>query len=434
MYWPWNELGLPGPSSPETVKYAYAQRLKEVHPEEDPEGFQKLYRAYTAARRLATLMERDEPIRPSGQEPPSEPPPDETSQPESNWNFEELLKDDGVEIEEPIWQDSYDVIQPPPRMDRRLGWSLVSFLSFLTIALILLVQSIPNADQRNAKQLQEFLEKDFGVTLVSSPNNEDREDTIYLFWEKDNPTIRFQAELEEQDVEDGERGYNTNYTDAKLYREMRNFLLAWQEYPTWYDIERTDPDGEDMAEHAAPQGYYVFQLPLEGAEDFLNALGNRLERLSQEDWFVTDPPQFQLDFLHGDVVVLEYFSEEDLLPNGTELVQSYEDALGPTMLLALLNDYKVANWDYPNLDAVSILRQGNEGYVLDNPCWWVTCHGTNLSGEAQTINYFLSKDFTTLYAISQAALDGDEENIILEGWDPIQLDCGCNIEVWRTKS
>ena len=60
MYWPWIELGLSGPSDLETVKHAYARRLKEVHPEEDPEGFQRLHRAYTAARRLAALMERGE--------------------------------------------------------------------------------------------------------------------------------------------------------------------------------------------------------------------------------------------------------------------------------------------------------------------------------------------------------------------------------------
>lgn len=442
MYWPWNELGLSGPSDLETVKHAYAQRLKEVHPEENPEGFQRLHRAYTAARRLAALMERGEPVppppeSPPQEEPPSQPPPAGTAQPEDVWNFEELLGDDGTE-QEPDWQEPCSPPPPPPQTARRLGWLLFALLGGLCCLIIvplLLARSIPNADQRNARQLLKLLEEDFGVELVSSPNNRDREDDIYLFWEKDDPAIRFQANLEgERDPEDGERGYRTNYTDAKFYREMRNFLLAWPEYTTWYDIERTDPDGEDMAEHAAPQGYYVFQLPLEGTEDFLNALGNRLERLSQEDWFITYPPQFQLDFLHGDALILEYLSGEAPLPDGPELAQSYEDNLGPAMLLALLNDHGVANWDYPDLDAVSILRQGDEGRVLDDPCWWVTCHGTNLSGKAQTINYFLNKDFTRIYAISQDVLDGGGADIILEEWDPIQLECGCEIAVWRSRS
>lgn len=53
MSWPWSELGLDGPSSLEEVRRAYAQRVKEVHPEEDPEGFQRLHTAYQQARQEA---------------------------------------------------------------------------------------------------------------------------------------------------------------------------------------------------------------------------------------------------------------------------------------------------------------------------------------------------------------------------------------------
>lgn len=42
-----------GPSTPEEVRRAYAQRTKQTHPEEDPEGFQRLHRAYQEARRMA---------------------------------------------------------------------------------------------------------------------------------------------------------------------------------------------------------------------------------------------------------------------------------------------------------------------------------------------------------------------------------------------
>lgn len=53
MSWPWSELGLSSPADSQAVKRAYAQRLKTTHPEEDPEGFQRLHEAYQAARRLA---------------------------------------------------------------------------------------------------------------------------------------------------------------------------------------------------------------------------------------------------------------------------------------------------------------------------------------------------------------------------------------------
>ena len=53
MSWPWSGLGLDGPAPLPEIKRAYAQRLKTTHPEENPEGFQRLYSAYKAACRLA---------------------------------------------------------------------------------------------------------------------------------------------------------------------------------------------------------------------------------------------------------------------------------------------------------------------------------------------------------------------------------------------
>lgn len=58
MNWPWSELGLDGPASLEEVRRAYARRVKEVHPEEDPEGFQRLHTAYQEARQAARKAER----------------------------------------------------------------------------------------------------------------------------------------------------------------------------------------------------------------------------------------------------------------------------------------------------------------------------------------------------------------------------------------
>ena len=59
MSWPWSELGLDGPCDSGKVKRAYALRVKSVHPEEDPEGFQQLYAAYRTARRIAQAAEQD---------------------------------------------------------------------------------------------------------------------------------------------------------------------------------------------------------------------------------------------------------------------------------------------------------------------------------------------------------------------------------------
>ena len=85
--WPWSELGLPGPTELEAVKAAYGQRLRELHPEEDPEGFQRLYRAYQAARQLAA----EQAFPPAGAkaEPGAADCPH--SQGATDWDFEQLL-------------------------------------------------------------------------------------------------------------------------------------------------------------------------------------------------------------------------------------------------------------------------------------------------------------------------------------------------------
>lgn len=106
MSWPWSELGLPGPSDPEAVKRAYAQRLKTAHPEEDPEGFQRLHEAYQLARRLARQQSRgaapppvETPELPETLE-PSE--PEEASEPEESFDYERLFAEGDRERQEAL--------------------------------------------------------------------------------------------------------------------------------------------------------------------------------------------------------------------------------------------------------------------------------------------------------------------------------------------
>lgn len=69
----WDILGIPPNSDSRTVRRAYAQRAKDCHPEEDPEGFQRLYQAYQQALRAARWRERQA-AAPSEDDVPGPPP------------------------------------------------------------------------------------------------------------------------------------------------------------------------------------------------------------------------------------------------------------------------------------------------------------------------------------------------------------------------
>lgn len=59
----WDMLGITPTSDKRAIKKAYAARVKEIHPEEKPEEFQALYKAYQAAMEQAKYAERRENAR-----------------------------------------------------------------------------------------------------------------------------------------------------------------------------------------------------------------------------------------------------------------------------------------------------------------------------------------------------------------------------------
>lgn len=124
MSWPWSQLGLPGPSGLSEIRHAYAEKLKTTHPEEDPEGFQRLHSAYQLASRMARQQKRRAeaqapgPDRPAGPAPKPAPPPEDFDelhqegggQPQPSreqggedfdFDFDELLQGDGGQPRRP---------------------------------------------------------------------------------------------------------------------------------------------------------------------------------------------------------------------------------------------------------------------------------------------------------------------------------------------
>ncbi len=120
MSWPWSELGLPGPSDLSAVRHAYAQRLKTTHPEEDPEGFQRLHSAFQTASRLARRQQQSAPPPPvwrqeeRGRQKNREQRWEEQAEPPPEWDYDALLREgqtgrSGSQREEQA--------EPPPEWD-----------------------------------------------------------------------------------------------------------------------------------------------------------------------------------------------------------------------------------------------------------------------------------------------------------------------------
>ena len=425
--WPWSELGLPGPTELEAVKAAYGQRLRELHPEEDPEGFQRLYRAYQAARQLAA----EQAFPPAGAkaEPGAADCPH--AQGATDWDFEQLLSQgereagpEGPFPEEPFaWAPPHSRPRPHRPAARWFCWMV---LLALLIGGYLLVNYL--REPSPAVQAMGWLEEDFGVELVSSPQNPEREEPRYLYWLKEDPDLRFQAICQGERTGPGS-GYRTNYTLAQFYRAMREFSQAWPDCPLWFDLEMTDSLGEG-ASGGAPPSLYLFQAPLEDTEAFLRALGAQLEQLAREDWYQTLPPEYQLILAHGNAVLYSYSSTEGGVLSGQELLDACSQQAGLALLQDLVLQQGVGQWDFASLEEMAFARYG---YVTmaEAPCWWVTCYGWGLSGEHLAMNYYLRQDLTAVYCIPEGQVPQGEEVLDLTCTETLKLDCGRRLEVYR---
>lgn len=92
MSWPWSELGLSGPANLTEIRRAYALRLKDAHPEENAEAFQRLHSAYQTACRMARQQKRRSVPPPEKESPHAAEPEKPPEEPESGWDYDKLLE------------------------------------------------------------------------------------------------------------------------------------------------------------------------------------------------------------------------------------------------------------------------------------------------------------------------------------------------------
>lgn len=122
MSWPWSQLGLPGPSGLSEIRHAYAEKLKTTHPEEDPEGFQRLHSAYQLASRMARQRKRRAEVQAPDPERTPRPDPESSQPPEEDFDIDELLQGDGDQPQpsrEEDGEDFYALLQGGGGQSRR---------------------------------------------------------------------------------------------------------------------------------------------------------------------------------------------------------------------------------------------------------------------------------------------------------------------------
>lgn len=319
MSWPWSELGLPGPAELRSIRAAYAERLKTTHPEEDPEGFQRLHAAYQEASRQArrnrpapaentqtpeTSLSREAPPPPPETPEPREPewdygalleedadrppaaPPEETPQ-APDWDFERLFAEGEEEArearrrrqealrekdkKEENWFSRWQA-QPYPRQAR-----VVVFFVLLALSLFVTWSGFaPGGDgspeARWTEQAPQWLEEDYGEPFVHAASQD-------IFAPAADPDLYFRASPWGERSEDWP-GYQTNYPHILVKRALEDFA---RERELDLELASYSHDAGD-----AP-GAYLLNLPLSGAAEDVAALGELLEDLSRRDWYRVPP-------------------------------------------------------------------------------------------------------------------------------------------------
>ena len=445
---PWKELGLPGPSDMAAIRHAYAQRLKEVHPEEDPAGFQALHRAYQMARRMAT----DRP-RPAWGPPAAEPEeagepaqhdfdfsaldeePEETEEPAGeDWDFDTLLEDDPAspepeEPEPPRGNREYATVYGYHQRKRsKLPAVILVCLLFLVIAGPTLLKPYLEDLFREdyAATIREQLEEDWGVEVVSSPRNDEREELRYLYWLEDDPNVRFQAAYQDgRDLEAGKLGYDTNYPNARLFWDIRDFAADWPEYRLTFDREQTDTTGEG-ADGGAPPGLFIFQMPMTGGEDFVQALGDRLQAISQESWYQKQQPVFALYLVYRDSIIVSYDTTmTEPIYTGESMLEAYQSQHSLALLHSILYYDGQIQRDFDQPQYAEVVRSG-EATISGVEYWYMVCWDRTETG--MSMDYYLGKDYGALYCLPSLSLKSIRD---LSCTETLTLADGTQLQIYR---
>ncbi|MBR4544821.1 MAG: hypothetical protein IKO14_02415 [Oscillibacter sp.] len=514
--WPWEELGLPGYAELPVIRRAYAERLKETRPDENPEGFQRLHSAYQAACRLARRRGTEtEHVAESGGSNPNEDgeklinKEEDTPEPEPmrEWDFERLFAEGAVEERarrfQKLWalrrknQFRYDTWRPTPSRDpaeAALVWvSVVRALSlaeelvssgaeaplwnlFCKSELFLYVRNQPDfvfaledflrecpdvpeiccqtlfraygfevrPAGREYRPLYQLLEERIpNATTKKQPRPPfDRMRIRLLFmsllvlaalmanilvdsavleghrreWVRDWMSEDFGCELVQavdrgwgkafvlldsrtgfyclarwdgsRDVQQGKRGYVTNYSEVRMSRKIAGFAARRNcaIFP--------ERDAGDLAAAAENWGADYLRFPLVGAGEEISALGDLLSAVKAEAWYRALPPEYVLYLCWNDWSFYAYDTRTDDF-DATALRRYYERFFGSDLCRIALEETGIAAADMG--EAFSLFPESGSVKLENRDFFHVV--GVEKKHFKPRYHYFLSDDGTELFCV-----------------------------------
>ncbi|MBQ6207674.1 MAG: J domain-containing protein [Oscillospiraceae bacterium] len=280
----------------------------------------------------------------------------------------ELLK---ARIPEAVWTR-------PPMIWRSLFGLLAALLAAFALnfrADFLATQEI------RAEQVRDWLYEDFGREFVRV---ERRPASPFAWLDTETETYFLAAWDGPRDMEQGKKGYASNYAEARMAREIAAFAERWH-----YTLS---PPYEN-----APRGDWrvsYLQIPLTGAGEGILALGDTLSAMRDEDWYKRSPPDCRLYLGWENWSFYEYDAQTGEF-NAPALRDYYERFFGADLCRIALRSTGVARADMGN--AFLLTPESGTVRVENRDFFQVT--GIENPGGRPLRRYFLSDDGAELFCV-----------------------------------
>lgn len=281
--WPWSELGLDGPAPLEEVRRAYAQLVKEAHPEEDPEGFQRLHRAYQAARQEARRAAKgNPPVVPGIEEqgahcPRNAQPPLER---EEKLDVQALLHQENSQEKEP---------QEDGKQEKRETWD---FKNLLNQEKSQKKEPPGNTEheERETWDFQNLLNQEKSQEKEPQGNTEQEEREMWEFERFFQEEERQRAERQQKKYGGGEQGRVIDQALQLVYRLLQEERprSTWEQFLQSKLFSQVKDNAQFMAGLAEAFRTRTVSNP-KIREDVLQAYGLSTQTVSRKHWkFVRD--------------------------------------------------------------------------------------------------------------------------------------------------